>query len=236
MHDIETAETVEEIWPSYEALLKTIGVAYFGLISVTGGPLERGQFEHTPLHSNVPPALAKRIQDAGRAANYPLIRMIGRSAEPLRIPATNARDRRRARVPILNFIRKLLGPGDGLVVPVHRHGTVLGYGFLLAHPDLLDSANCAMLHLGTNAAVQRSCDLIHTQLPRDLPLTSQELACLRAAARGLSNKEVGSALAISVRTVRFHLDNVRRKLAVATRSLAIKKARLTGLVSERLHG
>lgn len=107
----------------------------------------------------------------------------------------------------------------------------LAYGFLLARPGLLDPANCAMLHLATNAAIQRARDLMRTQMPRDVPLTSQELACLKEAARGLPNKEISRKLAISVRTVRFHLDNARSKLAVATRSVTIKKARLAGLVA-----
>jgi DNA-binding NarL/FixJ family response regulator len=53
------------------------------------------------------------------------------------------------------------------------------------------------------------------------PLTPRELEVLRRLAEGLSNKRIATALQISPRTVNFHLDNIYRKLGVASRTEAL---------------
>ncbi len=51
-------------------------------------------------------------------------------------------------------------------------------------------------------------------------LTPRETAVLRLAAQGLSDKEISQALAISTRTVNFHLNNLYTKLGVHSRTEA----------------
>jgi two-component system, NarL family, response regulator LiaR len=53
------------------------------------------------------------------------------------------------------------------------------------------------------------------------PLSDRELDVLRLAAKGLGNKQIGSALSISDRTVQGHLANIYSKLHVATRTEAV---------------
>lgn len=53
------------------------------------------------------------------------------------------------------------------------------------------------------------------------PLTSREHEVLRLAARGMTNKQIGAALDVSVRTVQAHLSHVFRKLDVGSRTEAI---------------
>ncbi len=52
-------------------------------------------------------------------------------------------------------------------------------------------------------------------------LTDRELAVLRLAAPGLTNKQIGVALQISDRTVQNHLANIYAKLGVASRTEAV---------------
>jgi two-component system, NarL family, response regulator LiaR len=52
-------------------------------------------------------------------------------------------------------------------------------------------------------------------------LTERELAVLRLAARGQTNKQIGAALQISDRTVQNHLANIYAKLEVASRTEAV---------------
>jgi DNA-binding NarL/FixJ family response regulator len=52
-------------------------------------------------------------------------------------------------------------------------------------------------------------------------LTDREIEVLTYASRGLTNKEIGSALFISDRTVQGHLKNIYEKLGVATRTEAV---------------
>ncbi len=55
-------------------------------------------------------------------------------------------------------------------------------------------------------------------------LSERELEVLRLAAKGLTNRAIGLALAISDRTVQGHLANVYSKLHVSTRTEAVLKA------------
>ena len=61
----------------------------------------------------------------------------------------------------------------------------------------------------------------------DVPLTNREMQVLRHLALGLSNKDIGQSLNISVETVKEHVQNILRKLQVTDRTqaavLAVKK-------------
>lgn len=54
----------------------------------------------------------------------------------------------------------------------------------------------------------------------DVPLTPRETQVLRLIAMGLSNKEIGDSLEISIETVKEHVQNLLRKIAVEDRTQA----------------
>jgi len=56
--------------------------------------------------------------------------------------------------------------------------------------------------------------------PEEL-LTQRELEVLKLAAKGMSNKDIGEALVISVRTVQAHLRDIFNRMGVGSRSEAI---------------
>ena len=62
-------------------------------------------------------------------------------------------------------------------------------------------------------------------------LTERELAVLRLAATGLSNKMIARDLDLSDRTVQVHLSNVFGKLGVASRTEAVITALRRGIVT-----
>jgi DNA-binding NarL/FixJ family response regulator len=62
-------------------------------------------------------------------------------------------------------------------------------------------------------------------------LTDRELAVLRLAARGQTNKQIGVELQISDRTVQNHLANIYGKLGVASRTEAVTAALQRGLIT-----
>jgi DNA-binding NarL/FixJ family response regulator len=62
------------------------------------------------------------------------------------------------------------------------------------------------------------------------PLTGRELQVLRHVSMGLSNREVGKALGISVETVKEHVQNILRKLNVNDRTQAAVWAVRSGLI------
>ena len=63
----------------------------------------------------------------------------------------------------------------------------------------------------------------------DIPLTQREMQVLRHVALGLSNKEIAQSLTISVETVKEHVQNILRKLAVSDRTQAAVWAVRRGL-------
>jgi DNA-binding NarL/FixJ family response regulator len=64
----------------------------------------------------------------------------------------------------------------------------------------------------------------------DIPLTNRELQVLRHVALGLSNREIGRSLGISIETVKEHVQNILRKLDVTDRTQAAVWAVKKGLV------
>ena len=64
----------------------------------------------------------------------------------------------------------------------------------------------------------------------DVPLTKREYQVVRHLALGLSNREIGSSLDISIETVKEHVQNVLRKLKMADRTEAAVWAVKKGLV------
>ncbi len=61
-------------------------------------------------------------------------------------------------------------------------------------------------------------------------LTDRERNVLEAIARGLSNKAIGKEFWVTEQTVKFHLNNIYRKLGVPNRTAAARYAYQHGLV------
>ena len=61
-------------------------------------------------------------------------------------------------------------------------------------------------------------------------LTAREVTVLKLAAEGLPNLDIASELFVTEQTVKFHLSNIYRKLAVANRTAATHYAHETALI------
>jgi LuxR family maltose regulon positive regulatory protein len=62
------------------------------------------------------------------------------------------------------------------------------------------------------------------------PLTERELEVLQLLAEGLSNREIGQRLYISLPTVKSHTRNIYGKLGVHSREQAVVQARALGIL------
>ena len=122
--------------------------------------------------------------------------------------------------------------GDGLVVPVYDGEEPLaGFIFGGEKPDT-SALTRAMLQVLSHAAFARYRTLRHTKRPfTPHALTVREIQCLRAAASGRNDAQVGADLGISSRTVRFHMDGAKGKLKANTRVQAIAKALQEKIIS-----
>lgn len=81
--------------------------------------------------------------------------------------------------------------------------------------------------------VRRVAEAMHESAPPiedEVALTKRESQVLRHVALGLSNKEIGQALAISVETVKEHVQHILRKLRATDRTQAAVWAVRKGLV------
>ena len=70
----------------------------------------------------------------------------------------------------------------------------------------------------------------HAHRDPNIPLTNREMQVLQHVSMGLSNREVGKSLGISVETVKEHVQNILRKLDVNDRTQAAVWAVKQGLV------
>jgi DNA-binding NarL/FixJ family response regulator len=112
-----------------------------------------------------------------------------------------------------------------------------------AHDYVLKTASGAMLlaaignaltggqptHTGAMRTVAASMRKRDVPADAPVPLTARELQALRMVAMGLSNQEIADAMTISVETVKEHVQNMLRKIALHDRTQAAVWAIRNGL-------
>ena len=89
-----------------------------------------------------------------------------------------------------------------------------------------------------HAGHRHIASVVATRLAEHTPrvaLTERELQILRLAARGLRNKEIGTALNIAEDTVKIHLKHIYSKLEVLDRTQAAVSAAQRGFIELDLH-
>jgi DNA-binding CsgD family transcriptional regulator len=123
-----------------------------------------------------------------------------------------------------------LYPVETLIVPVADGESGRGWAVLGGDaPDLSPLAR-SLVHVATETAFDRAQALTSPAAAQPSLLSPRETAILSWAAAGRTDSEIGKELGISARTVRFHTDNAKRKLRVATRIQAVTEALRLGLI------
>ncbi|HEX2558606.1 helix-turn-helix transcriptional regulator [Phenylobacterium sp.] len=128
------------------------------------------------------------------------------------------------------------GVGAAIVAPAHLPGGIIG-AVVWASPDPeidvqhVFAAHAERLHALALRFIG-AYDEAAGGLPAAVPvrLTRREIQCLKWAAAGKTDGEIGGIVGISLPTVRFHLGNAARKLGVAGRSQAIHHAAALGYI------
>jgi DNA-binding NarL/FixJ family response regulator len=127
---------------------------------------------------------------------------------------------------------------DDAYVKELLHAGALGY-VLKQSPsnELVDAVRAAAAnrrHLDRSLAARVAGTLLTARARRAAPppITDRETEVLRWMALGHSNKEIASALDLSVKTVEVHKANAMRKLGLAGRTDVVRYALLQGWLRE----
>ncbi|MEX6724660.1 helix-turn-helix transcriptional regulator [Parapedomonas caeni] len=136
-------------------------------------------------------------------------------------------------------VTRLSGITAAIITPVHLPRGIIGT-MVWASPTTMDIA-----HVFTNQAEHLHALALrliasHAEAagrPRNAAapaaLTRREVQCLRWAAAGKTDGEIGIILSLSISTVRFHLRNASAKLGATGRAQAIQAAAGLGFVGAR---
>lgn len=180
------------------------------------------------LMSTMPEAWLRRYVDTGFLKRDPLLKEVLRTYEPfswselLMRRVLDRGDRE-----MLDEAARY-GMTDGFVVPIYETGGYTGFVGMAGATGTIARADrgpvvaaCVYLHNKLSLLRRRESDRI-------FDLTTRELDCLRWAAVGKSDWEIGQILMISAKTVNYHIENAKRKFGVATRVQAIVAAMRSG--------
>jgi DNA-binding CsgD family transcriptional regulator/tetratricopeptide (TPR) repeat protein len=198
-------------------------------LDATVDPLERARL----LPARIEILLAAREYDLARAASVELAEIVAKfPIEVLRAAAAQARGAVELAVgkarEALVFLRLAWKEWQALEVPhaAARTREVLGLacralGDREGGRMELEAARAAYESLGARPDIARVDALLtHHRGAGPNGLTLREVQVLRLVAAGKSNKEVGTALSLSVKTVERHVGNILTKLDVPSRAAA----------------
>lgn len=124
------------------------------------------------------------------------------------------------------------GIASGLSVPIRGANGDVAL-FSVANPNRFEASHSH--HVNTAGAIyvlgayvhEAICRLVYSMNQTSLnhpELTLRELECLKWWVSGKSGWDISRILNLSERTVRFHLENVKRKFGVSSKAQAVAKA------------
>lgn len=126
-----------------------------------------------------------------------------------------------------------------IVVPVHMpFGRIGAASVVPRDPALTDLSQPFAEHAEAIGQLCRAFVTSHAQvmeaparLPVGIALSRREVECLRWAAVGKTDLEIGMIISRSRATIRFHIHNATTKLDAVSRSQAVFKAAQLGFIS-----
>lgn len=126
------------------------------------------------------------------------------------------------------------GVAGAITAPAYLPGGVIGAVVWATSDPKVDvgavfEARAAELH-ALSLRFMASYAEVRGAVAAPVRLTRREIQCLKWAAAGKTDAEVGEIVAISLPTVRFHITNATRKLGVVSRSQAVHRAATLGYI------
>jgi DNA-binding CsgD family transcriptional regulator len=194
--------------------------------------LENGTIlDITKLFNRVGPALifSSRGADFVEAFNltrpllhHPVTQLARQWERPFLLSELRNAMRRESEERAANLLPEEMKDLDGIIVPVHEEGELAWLVTFTGRDADLRQATQSVMSAAAHAGYSLFQKLIAHEVPQS-PLSPRESECLGWVAEGKTDAEVGKILQISPRTVRFHINNAKTKLGVATRIQAVTK-------------
>ncbi|MCI3946178.1 transcriptional regulator LasR [Pseudomonas syringae] len=191
-------------------------------------PTKESSNAEADIVSNFPSEWRRRYDKENFASIDPTVSHSFSSSLPVHWHDTLYRTRSES-----EFAEEARGAGlsHGITLPIHGPQGQVGM-LSLSCDSMPETEYCKMLrHSSGAAAILRdytvtsgSQYLMQHSSSRTPHLTSRELEALRWACAEKTTWEIGKILAISEPTVEFHFKNIRRKLNVTSRRLAVARA------------
>jgi DNA-binding CsgD family transcriptional regulator len=225
LDQLRSVTSAPQIWLTLKTFAAHLG--YTHLAGADGARLAGGARD--AMFYTDAPAVAATID---RTYTYVEAPFVARAlASPETFLMSELRDDPKLRGPWAEALADIVKQGEALVVPVYD-GEEPQAGFLFGgeRPDT-SALTRAMLQVLSHAAFARYQALARGKIAVPHALTVREIQCLRAAAGGKTDAEIGGEFGISSRTVRFHIDGAKTKLKVNNRVQAIAKALQERIIS-----
>lgn len=238
----EEQDEVQRLAAAIAATGKRIGLPYIAASADISSPRPLIDREGHPLAESVFPWLDPDLrywEDPGFALRASIIQACRVCAEPFYLAqGALASWRHNGALDAVNEQESFDGFGveGAIIIPCHLPGGVIG-SVVWASPDAaLPVAAIFREHAGelltlalTFLASYRDCSA-RARMEAPPRLTPREIQCLKWAALGKTDAEVAIIMDISLPTVRFHITNAARKLAVSGRSQALYRAAMLGYI------
>jgi DNA-binding CsgD family transcriptional regulator len=209
----------DELWAQFKAIAAQHGFTFLTVLKAPEGePISL-------VHTNAPAEVIAAFDGGGYSADdHPVLSRAFDQIEPFSRDEAKATELTAQQGNVLSYVGDTLGITNGWTFPITKDGVREGIVVIAgAKPDMSPVLR-SMLHLLAHLAFQKSETLAEGGKSESRTLTARELECLRWVAVGKTDSEIAVILSIKPRTARFHIENAKRKLGVATRVQAVAEA------------
>ena len=219
---IATAPTRLELWHDVKEFALRFG--YSELTAIDALKLAGGLVDAVLDADASVVEILVSIEREGLTKTHPVLERCMASVEPFKLSELRD-DPNEAGKRWAELLSDVSRRGDVLIVPVYRSEDLKAvFAFGGEHPDFSVQTRLVLQVMSYAAFARAGTVDPQADEASIYKLTVRETQCLRWAAMGKTDADMGQILGISARTVRFHIENAKQKLGVATRTQAVAKA------------
>lgn len=207
----------DELWAQFNAIAAQHGFNFLAVLKAPEGE------KLSIVYTNAPAEVLAAFE-GGKGDRHPMLSRALGQIEPFSRDEASAAGLTDEQIDMLSYVDRTLGITNGWTFPITKDGVREGIVMIAGEQPDMSPMLRSMLHLLAHLAFQKSETLGDGGKGESRTLTSRELECLRWVAVGKTDSEIAVILSIKPRTARFHIENAKRKLGVATRVQAVAEA------------